>query len=569
MFLIDSIETIRLSYKAKVISMYCIRILVFLIAAATKASVSSAQSVPEILNLLFQRTQGQFWNDNEGWYSANPYSYCEWSGITCYNVNESEETYGQIETLDLSNNDLVGFLPTEVYSIPYLRNLIVRDNPYLSVGFLGLEYAYDLEKLVLSNTNIMNFDGLDQVQSDLRELHITGCALNGPLPMEIFEVTSLRGLYANYNNLNGYLPEEIGNLVNLEDLYLYSNNLEGPIPDSIGYLTKLKSLVLSDNDFSGQLPVDMFNKLSQLSIIGLADNAIEDTLPAFDGLSKLGELYLQNNLFHGSIPNDFLWNAPKDSSIVVDLRNNQVSGIVTGYRLPEFVRLNLYLAGNFIESVDQQLCSRVGWLNGNVGDFNCDGLLCPIGSYAVDGRQTSTEVACESCESAEFMGATTCESEIWRILRLVYNNLNGNMWKENNWFGNDDECTWDGITCDGMDVTEIKLSGFGLSGTLPTDIFTLPGLQVLDLSNNFITFSFDGIMKATDLLVLDLSSTGLTSVKNIYQLTSTPIEELYLESNRIAGTIPDALYDLESLEILKVSTKYIPVSLPLSSLTFH
>lgn len=534
-------------------SFYNARILVLLVAAAIKASVSSAQSVPEILNLLFQRTQGQFWNDNEGWYSSNPYSYCDWSGITCYDVNESEETYGHIETLDLTNNDLVGFLPTEVYSIPYLRNLIIRDNPYLSVGFLGLEYAYTLEKLVASNTNIMNFDGLDQIQSDLRELHLTGCGLSGAFPMEIFELTSLRGLYANYNNFDGYLPEEIGNLVNLEELYLFSNKLEGPIPDSIVSLTKLKALVLSDNDFSGQLPVNMFRNLSQLAIIGLANNAIEDLLPAFDDLSKLGELYLQNNFFHGSIPDDFLWNAPKDASIVVDLRNNQISGSVTGYRLPEFIRLNIYLSGNFIESVDQQLCFRAGWLNGDVGDFSCDGLLCPIGSYSVDGRQTSMEVTCETCESAEVMGSTTCESEIWRILRLLYNDLNGNMWKENNWFENDDECTWDGITCDGIYVTEIKLSGFQLSGTIPTDIFLLPGLQVLDLSNNFINFTFDGIMKATDLLILDLSSTGLTSMKNFEQLTSTSIEELYLESNRITGTIPDALYDLEGLKILKVS----------------
>jgi Leucine-rich repeat (LRR) protein len=339
----------------------------------------------------------------------------------------------------------------------------------------------------------------------------------------------------------------------LEELYLFSNKLEGPIPDSIVSLTKLKALVLSDNDFSGQLPVNMFRNLSQLAIIGLANNAIEDLLPAFDDLSKLGELYLQNNFFHGSIPDDFLWNAPKDASIVVDLRNNQISGSVTGYRLPEFIRLNIYLSGNFIESVDQQLCFRAGWLNGDVGDFSCDGLLCPIGSYSVDGRQTSMEVTCETCESAEVMGSTTCESEIWRILRLLYNDLNGNMWKENNWFENDDECTWDGITCDGIYVTEIKLSGFQLSGTIPTDIFLLPGLQVLDLSNNFINFTFDGIMKATDLLILDLSSTGLTSMKNFEQLTSTSIEELYLESNRITGTIPDALYDLEGLKILKVS----------------
>lgn len=528
------------------------RSLLFFLASLANLSAYAQQSIPQILGILFDSTQGNRWNNYDGWYSSNPYSYCNWSGITCYDVNESDETYGQIETLDLTDNRLVGFLPSEIYSLPYLRNLILKDNPDLIVGFEGVENAYHLHRLVLSNTLIFSFDGLDQIQSDLEEIHLTGCDLQGPFPLEITAISSLRAIYANYNYLNGYLPTEIGNLVNLEELYMFSNEFEGPIPSTIGYLTNLNSLVLSNNNFSGQLPVDAFDSLTQLNIISLANNAIEDRVPAFDSLTNLEELYLQNNFFHGNIPRDFLWNAPKDAPIIVDLRNNMISGTLSGYRLTDFARLNILLADNFIESIEQHICSKSDWLNGDVGEFSCSGILCPVGTYASEGRQTSLLNQCEVCESVEYMGSTSCESEIWRVLRLFYDALNGEKWMQNNWFQNNDECTWDGIACDGFSIAELNLSGYGLVGTPPADIFTLPGLRLLDLSNNFIDFSFNGISMAKDLVVLDVSSTGLTSVKGIEELIETPIEELYLESNDISGVIPEAIYDLSTLKILKV-----------------
>jgi hypothetical protein len=54
-----------------------------------------------------------------------------------------------------------------------------------------------------------------------------------------------------------------------------------------------------------------------------------------------------------------------------------------------------------------------------------------------------------------------------------------------NWAGND-PCgdKWIGIICTGNRVTSIRLSSFGLSGTLSGDIQSLSELQYLDLSYN-------------------------------------------------------------------------------------
>ena len=47
------------------------------------------------------------------------------------------------------------------------------------------------------------------------------------------------------------------------------------------------------------------------------------SLPSFNNLGKLTELYLQNNRIDGTMLIDFLLNAPKEELLIVDISNNQ------------------------------------------------------------------------------------------------------------------------------------------------------------------------------------------------------------------------------------------------------
>ncbi len=522
----------------------------------------SNNNVLEILSAIYDQTGGYYgWKNRDGWDSDNYYSYCNWSGIQCYDVDEDNERYGMIETLDLSSNRLSGELPQSVYSIPYLRNLILRENPDLVVFFDNLEDARFLQTLIVSDTTIDSFDGFQYAGRFLEEFHMTGCGLNGPFPWEVLQVRSLVSLYANYNYFYGRIPEDIGNLERLEELYLYENDLEGPLPDAIGYVRELRVLVASNNDLSGPLPAGDLNNMKNLNVLALANNNFKGRVPPFDNLSGLRQLFLQYNQFDGEIPEDFLWSAPKDELIKVDLSHNYLSGTVAGIRLPEFERLNINLVGNHFEGIDTELCRNGAWLGGNVDSYGCNGILCPIGFSAPEGRQTDSD-ECTKCNTADYMGTTNCNGLQKAILSDFYDALHGDYWRQNNWFGEEyydryyggDECAFDGIECnnDG-EVVSIELSGYKLSGTPPGNLFSLPKLELLDLSNNFIQFEFDGIFMAKNLRVLDLSSTGLRSLENIDELSGTSITELYLNSNSIDSTIPDDIYDLESLENLMVS----------------
>jgi Leucine-rich repeat (LRR) protein len=521
---------------------------------ATATSFSSAQSIPEILDILYSATNGDSWSNNDGWRDDTTNSYCNWAGITCYPVNRYHELYNQIETLDLSSNRLNGDLPKDVFRIPFLSNLILRDNPDLNVRFDDMQYATMLNKLVISNTVIESFENLNG--PELREFHITGCSLTMPFPMEILNLKKLEALYANYNYFYGFLPDEIGTMVNLVELFLLENKFEGPIPDSIGNLVNLEILVLSNNAFAGPVPSDALNQLVHLKVLSLADNLLDENIPSLSALRSIEELYLDDNLFTGQIPSNFLSSAPKDQVMIIDLSNNNLEGTFGAARLKDFYSVSLDITGNQFTSIDSNLCQKTEWMSGAVGDYGCDAIVCPVGSWAPTGRRTPEFSCVPGCQSATFMGADNCDGDKIRILKEFYLALHGDYWEANNWFSSDNECEWTGITCNDdteKNIIAIRLSDMKLSGTVPSSIFSFYGLETIDLSNNFITFKFDGIRNLKNLQVLDLTSTGLDSLDNVDQLRQTSISELYMSSNNIDSVIPAAIYQLTNLRILKVS----------------
>ena len=515
---------------------------------------AGAQSTPEILRMMYRDAGGYDWYDSRGWDDNEDNYFCQWHGIECYDAYEGEQLYGQIETIDLTDNHLVGSLNENIFEIPYLSQLLLRDNADLEISLKNIEQADYLTKLALSGTEITSFEGLDQASTTLEDLHITSCSLRGAIPWQIFQLTELRSVYANSNYFDSEIPREIGNLRRLEKFYLFDNALTGTIPDDIEKLASLTSLVLSNNKLTGELPLQAFNELEDLQLLALSGNSLGGEIPDFDNLYQITGLHLDNNLFTGEIPADFLWSAPRDQTVTVDLRNNNLSGIFRSNRFAAFSQLNIYASGNKFTSIDENLCNNGDWLRGNVYEYGCDGILCPIGTFAPDGRQDGDDY-CMDCPIAEFMGATDCgASSQEAILTKLYNNLDGDNWEQNyNWL-TEDVCEWEGISCDEIgDIYAVELPSNSLSGSVPGEIFGLPFLETLNLSSNKIEFDFNGIFIAENLRELNLGSTGLSSLDGIEELEGTSIQSLILSNNNLDGQIPDDIFFLEDLQHFHVS----------------
>ena len=518
----------------------------------------------DILLRLFEQTQGYGWNVHTNWVQNN--DVCLYYGISCYPDDYFDQRRrGHIQKIDLSDNHLVGTMPGEVFSLPFIESIVLRDNANLDVKFDSIADAQFLKELVLSDTVVKSLSGIEKAAPVLEVLHITNLELGGAFPWQIYQLVNLRELYANFNSFTGPLSDDIGNLAQLEALFLYENELSGQIPASIGKLRKLKTLSLGQNAFSGTLPPEL-GECTDLEILAIhrakgseKGRGIQGSLPSLAHLGSITEVHLQNQGLSGEIPADFLMDASETKVIKVDLSSNEISGSIPE-SLVEKKRMYLFLEGNNMDPLNTSFCNRVGgWMGGNVGSIGCDALLCPPKTYALEGRATGS-ISCEPCETAEYAGSTSCAPvdgasvNERAVLINLYNVMGGQYWQSaTNWLNPSvSVCQWQGISCTADSVSGINLRNNGLTKAPPRDLFSLPNLRVLDLSLNAIDFNFGDAVFASLLEVLDLSQCDVQSLDGIASLALTNIRKLSVASNYL-DQLPADIFALTSLEELDIS----------------
>ena len=249
----------------------------------------------EVLLDFYKSTNGDGWKNNTNWCSDKPLS--EWYGI-------STDQNGEVITINLDRNNLIGQLPSNIGDLRRLRYLRLNDN-YL-YGELP-ESFYNLTELEYFSVSNFNFGseggtiiidpnnpeaptlGRNQLSGsisekignlkNLYEFSVLQNMLEGELPKAIWTLPKLKALLLTHNkDLHGEIPEDIGNLQNLVQLWLDGNNFSGELPKAITTLANLEELNISYNAFTGKLPKDIGN------------------------LKKLRQFQCGYNLFTGEIP---------------------------------------------------------------------------------------------------------------------------------------------------------------------------------------------------------------------------------------------------------------------------
>ena len=110
-----------------------------------------------------------------------------------------------------------------------------------------------------------------------------------------------------------------------------------------------------------------------------------------------------------------------------------------------------------------------------------------------------------------------------------------------------DECTWQGIVCNGTTVVELHLPRLNLSGTIPSSISLLSDITHIDLNTNDIRGTIpESLYDLTRLNSLYLYKNQLQGFVSTSIRKLTNLENLWLNENAMTGAFPEGLSSSES-----------------------
>jgi len=346
-----------------------------------------------------------------------------------------------------------------------------------------------------TNCNLGDLYGIILSQGRVADLYLLDNQLNGNIPPELGNLSSLSQLTLSHNQLSGNIPSQLGNLTNLGTLSLFNNELSGSIPSEIGNLSNLSNLILTNNQLSGSIPASLGN-LNNLYSFSLGKNQLTGSLPPELGnLSSLSSLYLDNNRLSGSIPT-ILGDLTNLRNL--DLSSNQLSGNIPP-ELGNLVSLtNVWLGSNQLS----------GSISGILGD------LTNLRYLDLSSNQLSGTIPPE-------LGNLISLTD----LRLGSNQLSGSIPPE---LGNI------------SNLGDLTLDNNQFSGSIPSELGNLSYLVRLDLSSNQLTGSIPPELGNLDffLYVLHLDNNQLTGNIPPELSNLNAISDLSLQSNQLVGTVP-------------------------------
>ncbi|XP_078164545.1 uncharacterized protein LOC144559399 [Carex rostrata] len=180
------------------------------------------------------------------------------SNLFSSNIPSKLTLLNNLQFLDLANNNLSGPLPSGLDHFTSMIQLSPANIGYigesLNVMAKGLilkyEHLGDLKSIDLSNNNLIGEIPQEiVVLAGLWNLNLSHNHLMGNIPQEIGNMTSLESLDLRMNNLSGTIPQSMSALYSLAVLNFSYNNLSGSIPTGYQLQTLDDPSIYSDNPY--------------------------------------------------------------------------------------------------------------------------------------------------------------------------------------------------------------------------------------------------------------------------------------------------------------------------------
>lgn len=349
------------------------------------------------LATLYFATDGDQWNDNNGWLSYSSLHECNWytrpdiglrdkrtiihGYLTNFFPQEDAvprkcNTEGIYEHLWLDQNALAGSLPNELYMLTSLQTLSFIANQLTGVISPLVGQLTALEALLIARMSSREGSTIPSQIGTLTKLRALGLSnnnLQGSIPTEIFNLSNLQAFFTGGNRgLGGRIPSRIGELTKLTFLDMSESNWSGSIPSEIGDLEGLVWLSLNDNELSGWIPSQV-GRLSSLEAISLGHCSLGGTIPTqFGQLSSLDRALFRVNYLSGTLPSELGLLTSLTERLALD--DNSLTGTVPSQIGSLTAIRDLWLAENQLSGA---IPSQLGLLTSSL-----QGLLLASNSFS-------------------------------------------------------------------------------------------------------------------------------------------------------------------------------------------
>ncbi|MBA0698083.1 hypothetical protein Goari_021592 [Gossypium aridum] len=432
------------------------------------------------------------------------------------NISPCLSNMTALQYLDLSNNQFSDSLSTfPFHNLPSIDTLILSKNKFR--GKFSFSIFANLSKL--SHLDI-SYNPYLELETESRtcfpsikliELSLAGCNLR-KLPRFLSSHNNLKTLDLSDNLLEGNIPSWLMHNATLQ-LWVRGNNLSGPFPKTFGNISsRLTSLDISNNSFYGPLLEDIHLIFPELLYLSASDNGFNGGIPpSFGRLKRLQSLDLSGNKLHGEI--QYLLTSNMSRLQYLYLYDNNLRGDALPRNL-SFSKLEVIDLGN--NDFTGSLLDSLPW------SLLQSPALPQLRVLSLHGNHLEGQIPHWLCQMRHL-----------EVLDLSRNNLSGHI----------PDC-FDNITSwsdfsHGHYLSGLDLSSNRLTGSIPVQITQLKALIVLNLSHNKLFGELSPeLTKLTDLEMLDVSHNKLFGELCPELTNLTFLASFNVSFNNLSGTIP-------------------------------
>ena len=486
-------------------------------------------------------------------------------------VDSMFSRFTQLESLNLSNNELSNFRSAIFNDLGLLKNLNLSYNQFTSLPESAFSNLLTLETLNLSKNKIqsMHASTFSHVEGEVYKLKTLDLSYNemGVLPDFAFsQLIQLNSLKLNNNKIGELGEYTFFGPFQLEQLNLGYNEIETVHALSFLDNSQLTHLWLHGNKISS-LSDSIFSNLTELSMISLSRNELTE-IPDLSSNTKLGDLWLYDNNISDLSSNPF---SELSNLRIVHLRGNDLTTLPADVFQNNSNLEHLYLSANEISSLPSNIFSGLSKLTALSLSGNKLTVMPNLSDLANLEHLYLSANEISSLPSNIFSGLSKLTALSLSGNKLtVMSNLSGLA-----------------------NLEYLYLSANEIS-SLPSNIFSgLSNLMNLDISRNQISTieanAFSDLSKVThirlyennitslsastfnglsNVVFLNLSRNNITSLPNNAFSKMLKLRSLWLHFNKIESISPDAFAGLSNLEDLYISYNPIQGPLPAEVCTF-